>query len=162
MQSSASAVDAVRETGIANAGLLLGALLLALAWLQAERGPTAFRGACRHPVEISQQGGRTVAVRCASRPQSGASLRGPAALLFGRPIDVNRADSATLTSLPGIGKGRARAIVDERAAEPFAGLEDLERVPGIGPRTVAGLRGWAVAGPRASPARGRSAPDEGS
>lgn len=75
-----------------------------------------------------------------------AALGGPASapapcqtgLLCGRPVDLNRADPTILEQLPGIGPGRARAIA---AARPFARVEDLGRVPGIGPRTLERLRG---------------------
>ena len=65
-------------------------------------------------------------------------------LLFGRPLDLNRSSARALEALPGIGPGRAAAIVAYRKQHPFERVEDLERVPGIGPRTVAGLAGWAV------------------
>ena len=45
-------------------------------------------------------------------------------------VDVNTADLASLETLPGVGPETARAIV---AARPFKSVNDLERVPGIGP-----------------------------
>ncbi|MBL0921693.1 MAG: helix-hairpin-helix domain-containing protein [Phycisphaerales bacterium] len=61
-------------------------------------------------------------------------------------IDVNSADEASLTLLPGIGPARASAIVSDRALHgPFESVRDLARVPGIGPRTVAGLERFARA-----------------
>jgi competence protein ComEA len=57
------------------------------------------------------------------------------------PIDPNRADEAELRALPGIGPALAKRIVEFRRAEgPFGAVEDLRRVRGIGPRTVARLR----------------------
>lgn len=48
-------------------------------------------------------------------------------------VDVNRASVAELQVLPGIGPGRAEALVLERIRGGlFAGLEDLERVRGFG------------------------------
>jgi competence protein ComEA len=61
------------------------------------------------------------------------------------PLDLNGATAGDLESLPGIGPGRAQAIVRSRCEEKFHSLQTLERVRGIGPRTVDGLRGWAVA-----------------
>ncbi len=52
-------------------------------------------------------------------------------------VDVNTADQATLETLPGIGPATARAII---AARPFAKVDDLEKVPGIGPSKMADLR----------------------
>ena len=58
----------------------------------------------------------------------------------GRSI-LHRAPEAELRSLPGIGKSRARAIVDHRErVGRFRRLEDLLRVKGIGPRRLAALR----------------------
>ena len=71
----------------------------------------------------------------------GRPVRGPARRLVGLPIDPNRADAATLESLPGVGPARARAILTARGREPFRRVEDLERVPGIGPRTLAVMAG---------------------
>lgn len=62
-------------------------------------------------------------------------------------VDVNAASSAELCQLPGIGPGLARRIVADRAAcGPFAGLDGLDRVYGVGPATIEGLRPYAVAG----------------
>ena len=52
-------------------------------------------------------------------------------------VDVNAATPAALEGLPGIGPARASGIVEGR---PYARLEDLERVAGIGPATLARLR----------------------
>lgn len=53
------------------------------------------------------------------------------------PVDINTASLAELESLPEIGPSLARAIA---AARPFARVEELARVPGIGPRRLAALR----------------------
>jgi len=55
-------------------------------------------------------------------------------------VDVNSASAAELEALPGIGAAKAAAIVEERQVRPFASVEDLERVRGIGPALVAELR----------------------
>lgn len=47
-------------------------------------------------------------------------------------ININTASQSKLTSLPGIGKGRAKAIVEYRELEgPFASIEDIKKVPGF-------------------------------
>ena len=43
-------------------------------------------------------------------------------------LNVNRASEAELQLLPGIGRGRARAIVERRSKRPFASLEELARM----------------------------------
>lgn len=52
------------------------------------------------------------------------------------PVDLNRADAATLETLPGIGPARAAAIVEHRETHgPFTEPGDLRDVPGIGEAT---------------------------
>lgn len=52
-------------------------------------------------------------------------------------IDPNTADADTLRLLPGIGPGLAKRIIADRETNgPFRSIRDLERVDGIGPRTV--------------------------
>ncbi|MGH0036480.1 MAG: ComEA family DNA-binding protein [Myxococcota bacterium] len=84
---------------------------------------------------------------------------GVAGLLWGRPIDLQRADAETLQVLPGIGPARSSAIVQARCRRPFRRLADVDRVPGIGPRTLAGLAGWAeVRDPRPAGCEARREP----
>lgn len=57
------------------------------------------------------------------------------------PIDVNRASTAELETLPGVGPATAAAIVVERERNgPFLNVDDLERVSGVGPGKVELLR----------------------
>lgn len=61
-------------------------------------------------------------------------------------LDINAATRAQLELLPGIGPARAEDIIADREARgPFATLDDLARVPGIGPRTIADLEPFATA-----------------
>ena len=61
-------------------------------------------------------------------------------------IDINTADAAELNVLPGIGPRLAERIVADREARgPFASLDDLARVRGVGPRTVERIRTYIVA-----------------
>lgn len=56
-------------------------------------------------------------------------------------IDVNAAKDYELCLLPGIGEKTAKAIIDYRDEHgPFERIEDLQRVRGIGPKTVERLR----------------------
>ena len=60
-------------------------------------------------------------------------------------VDINQADAAALETLPGIGPATAQKIIDEREANgPFASVEDLMRVPGIGEKRVAALADLVV------------------
>lgn len=55
----------------------------------------------------------------------------------GGKININTASIDQLTSLPGIGPAKAAAIVEGR---PYASVDDLDRVSGIGPKTIEQLR----------------------
>src|SRR3989441_2971145 len=56
-------------------------------------------------------------------------------------IDLNRADVAELTQLPGIGPVLATRIVQAREADgPFAAVDDLHHVGGVSRRTIERLR----------------------
>jgi competence protein ComEA len=56
-------------------------------------------------------------------------------------VDVNVADWPELMQLPGIGDTLAHRIVKSRQmAGPFADLDDLRRVQGIGPKTLEQIR----------------------
>ena len=55
-------------------------------------------------------------------------------------MNLNTASARLLTQLPGIGPKKAEAVVAYRAEHgAFATVEDLQRVRGIGPKTVAKL-----------------------
>ena len=57
------------------------------------------------------------------------------------PLDVNRATAEQLDELPGVGPATAGAIVTERERHgPFVDVDDLLRVPGIGPAKLEALR----------------------
>jgi len=63
-------------------------------------------------------------------------------------VDVNTASAAQMQVLPRIGPKTAERIVQFRRDNgPFATLDELRRVPGIGPRTVEGLRARAMVAP---------------
>ena len=57
------------------------------------------------------------------------------------PVNVNRATAADLVDLPGVGPATSTAIITERQRNgPFLSVDDLERVPGIGPAKLASIR----------------------
>jgi len=63
-------------------------------------------------------------------------------------VDVNTASATELQELPRIGPKMAARIVQHRRDNgPFGTLDELRRVPGIGPRTVENLRVRAIVGP---------------
>ena len=63
-------------------------------------------------------------------------------LLSNDLVNINTADEWALRELPGIGPVRAEAIVNTRSELAFSSVEDLERVPGIGPKTRMRIERW--------------------
>ncbi len=71
------------------------------------------------------------------RGEPGAGTRARKVLPAPASVDVNRADSALLVRLPGIGPAYARRILAYRTAHgPFARIGELAKVKGIGPATL--------------------------
>lgn len=100
---------------------------------------------------LDRQLGRVDSVRANPRPRRGASKAGrPRAQTRGAPqpasgiampIDLDRADSATIESLPGIGPALAARIIANRdSAGPFGWIDALCDVRGIGPALAGKLR----------------------
>ena len=74
-----------------------------------------------------------------------STLRVPIAASAPMLVDLNRASADELMLLRGIGPARARTIVEDRRRRgPFRSVDDLQRVHGVGPATIAGLRGMVT------------------
>lgn len=69
------------------------------------------------------------------------------------PVDINAADAAALEEVKGIGPARAKAIIEFRTANgPFASVDDLTKVPGIGEKSINQLRDQVTVGAARKPA----------
>ncbi len=74
---------------------------------------------------------------CAMWAWTGGRLEPAAPPPAAMRIDLNTATAAQLEILPRIGPALAQRIIEDREVNgPFASVEDLTRVRGIGPRTV--------------------------
>jgi hypothetical protein len=127
-----------RSARAARAGLVLSCALFALALPRPNTRPEpCLQPALRVAGEVSCEPAGEGRPPLEEPPAR--LLEGPARRLFDLPIDPNRADAATLETLPGIGPARARAIIEERCRRPFASVDDLQRVRGLGPARVGAL-----------------------
>jgi len=124
-----------RRQHLAQAALLLAGVLVVFSLPMAPRP----KPRCDAPSEAAARDGLTTVVHCGRAGERGTALRGPARLLFGERLDVNRSAERALQVIPGIGPARAAAIV---AGRPYRTVADLERLHGIGPRTVERMAGY--------------------
>lgn len=77
----------------------------------------------------------------------GGASAGSGRGLGGVPLDINTADAPELEALPGIGPALAAAIVEHRSrAGPFATVDELVAVAGIGPAKLEQIRPLATTG----------------
>lgn len=68
-------------------------------------------------------------------------LNGAGEEMSPQQINLNRAEAWLLEAMPGIGGERAEAIVSYRREQgPFQNIQELVKVPGIGPGTFAEIK----------------------
>jgi competence protein ComEA len=84
--------------------------------------------------------------RKASKPVPGRPPAGKKGSGVKFPLDLNRASFEELRQVPGFGPVRAQGIVTVRETRPFARVEDLRRVPHIGPKTLEQVRPYVTVG----------------
>jgi competence protein ComEA len=71
----------------------------------------------------------------------GSSSAGGGATSTAGIVDINSATLSDLDALPGVGPSTAQAIIDYRTANgPYASVDDLLNVRGIGPSKLAAMR----------------------
>jgi competence protein ComEA len=56
------------------------------------------------------------------------------------PIDLNQATAEQLAQVPYVGPKRAELIIARRQQQPFASVDELLDVQGIGPKTLEKIR----------------------
>lgn len=89
---------------------------------------------------ILQDGQKVLVPRAGEAPQNSTAPKNDVAT-GGALVNINVATLEELEELPGIGEATARAIIDERESSgPYASVEDLMRVSGIGEKKFEKLR----------------------
>jgi competence protein ComEA len=130
--AGARVVDAIAAAGGATADADLARLNLAAPVADGARIAVPHAGQPALPVDpsaVSGSGG-------GSAGDTGSATGAPAG-----PVNINTATATELDALPGIGPATAQAIVADRDQHgPFASVDDLARVRGIGPAKLAQLR----------------------
>jgi competence protein ComEA len=124
-------VDAVAAAGGAVRGADLAALNLAVVLVDTEQ---VF-------VPLLGRDGSRALVAPRLRPGAGAGSAGTGSAGPTAKVNLNTATADQLDALPGVGPATAASIVDHRTRHgPFASVDDLLDVPGIGEAKLAALR----------------------
>ncbi|HEY2744038.1 MAG TPA: helix-hairpin-helix domain-containing protein [Polyangia bacterium] len=130
----------------ARALFCVGLTAMALGYaVRALRAPGALGRAgppppCAIPIERAGRGivcAGTASAYHAGDREGGGRMAPDRLAAWGAPVDVNRATVEELASLDGIGPKLGARIV---AARPFATVDDVSKVRGIGRRRLARLR----------------------
>jgi competence protein ComEA len=118
--------DAIRRAGGAKAGADLQAINLAAKVADAQQ------------IVVPRKGGRGGAA--AEGPATAGAGAAPGAA--GGPVNLNSATAEQLDTLDGVGPATAQKILEYRQQHGgFAKVEDLDQIPGIGPKRLEALRG---------------------
>lgn len=89
----------------------------------------------------------TCALATSRHERTGGGSGATAVPVAARRVDLNMAGSEEIALLPGIGPAIAGRIVADRAERgPFASVDELRRVKGIGASTLERVRPFATAG----------------
>ena len=120
-----------------------GALNLAVALSDGDRVFVPRQGDATEPPVVASNAGSSSAPRVAV-PGATGSGGGDSTVATG-PIDLNRATQSELDALPGVGPATALAIVSFRDEHgPFAAIDDLLDVRGIGPAKLDAIRPMVI------------------
>lgn len=139
LSSTQRVVDAVRAAGGATSSADLESINLAQTIMDTEQIYVPARSrrpapAPRRP-EPRLQPRRTTTV-----PSTPAVVVAPATTVPPK-VNINTATAAQLDELPGVGPATAKRIISWRQSKgPFARVEDLLNVPGIGPSKLDAMR----------------------
>jgi len=137
--------DAVRAAGGLTSQADVRAVNLALQLVDGEQLVIPRKGEALSPAGSRQPSGASGSGRNVTSGSSGGapenSTAAPSSVSAPRLVNINRASIAELDQLPGVGPSTARAIVEHRERYgPYATVDDLLAVRGIGPAKLAEMR----------------------
>src|SRR3954447_15067971 len=139
LAAGARVQDAIERAGGARAGGDVNAINLAAKVADGQQivvPARAGRGAGAAPAAAAAAGGPDAAAGGRAAAPGGAA--GPPAA----PVSLNSATAEQLDTLDGVGPATARKIIEWRTQHGgVPSIHDLGRVPGIGPKKLAALRG---------------------
>ena len=159
LSADARIIDALRAAGGSTQTADLERINLAQSILDAEQIFVPRRGASRTATTVAPRHRPRRTRPTASTPGSvpgvpvvvapGSSQPSPASsaapVTPARMVNLNTATTEELDTLPGVGPATARAIVSYRTRRgPFAKVEDLLNIDGIGPKKLESLRAHVV------------------
>lgn len=138
LRSSARVQDAVKRAGGARAGADLDALNLAAKLTDGRQVVVGRRIVAGSGGGVAAGIGAGVAAAGAGTGVSGAAGAGGAT---GAPVSLNSAGADELGTLDGVGPATAAKIIAYREEHGgFGSVDELDQVPGIGPKKLAALR----------------------
>lgn len=149
--SEANGIAVSRSWSALWTGVLALALLLLAAWPRTNQRdieatncphPSTFKAQSQAALNSKSQlainkGPSLLRVKC---DDQGGAMTGASALLFRRRLDINNASVTDLSAVPGISESTAQAIIAFRKQKKFNNINELNNIPGIGPKTVQSLR----------------------
>lgn len=143
VSSSARVVDAVKAAGGATSRADLERINLAQTIIDTEQVFVPFRRSRTTKITVAPRlrPSRTTVPFSAPTVPGALPIVGVPTTTTTPLINLNSATSDQLDTLPGVGPSTAKAIISYRNRKgPFGKVEDLLKVPGIGPAKVAALR----------------------
>lgn len=147
LPADARVVDAVAAAGGATRSADLDRINLAQSIVDAEQVFVPRRGMVRTAttVAVRHRPRRSPTTTAGVAPPTGSTPamtpETPPTTAPVRKVNLNTATADQLDALPGVGPSTARAIVSYRARRgPFAKVEDLLNIDGIGPKKLESLR----------------------
>lgn len=135
LTKAGGATEAADITDINIAAALLDGSVLSVPYRPTnDASPPPLTAALLNPPVYTRSGWRSAGAEGRATVRPGPTASTPS------PIDLNTANREQLESLPGVGPKTADKIIAFRNQQPFASVDDLRHVSGIGDKRLETLR----------------------